>query len=1196
MKPSLNTCGRCGAALPSRALDGLCPDCLIRVSLRPLTQPTTWQDRKPEPPLPSQMGDFELLEEIGRGGMGIVWRARQTGLNRVVALKTIRPEALGSEAVRQRFRAEAETAATLSHPNIVPVFEFGETAGRAWFAMQLVEGDTLADHLADGQWAARHCPAHRKPVLPWPCRPRCCPRGAALVVKLARAVHHAHQHGVLHGDLKPGNILLDEEGEPHITDFGLARWLDRLESACRAGEVVGTPSYMAPEQARGDALVTTAADIYSLGAIGYHILTGRPPFLAETAADTLRQACEDAPPLPRSLNPEVDRDLEAICLKCLAKDPAARYTSAASLADDLDRWSRAENIRARQAGLWERSCRWARRKPATFALTITLHLTALAGLAGVLTQWFRAERQATARQAAVLQARQQLVDMQVANGMRSVESADLLGALPWFAEAVRLQPTNELFRLALANVLRAAPTLDRVWQLEAHIHDAAWSLDGRRVLAGAENGRVLVADPNPAANAGDAERPFALPRFPAGVRRVVFSPEGAAAALGCADGRVFLIELAGGGLREMPGGEPGAVRVLAFSADGRLLAAGGEDRRVRLWSLPEGGPPATLPHGEVVTDLAFSPDSSLLVSTDLGGMANVWRATDGARAGEAIRSREGLFAVSFPPDGARLVTAGADGGANLWRVEDRQRVGLRMPHLTWIAWAGFSPDGRQVATCSEDTTARLWDGNDGHPLTPPLRHEGRVMCAGFDGRGRRLATGGGDQSVRLWSVPDGSPLGAPLRHGGAITKVAWQPGGRLLLTASADGLVRLWNPEPVQPSTVPERGFVTWNAWFAGPRDRFIASGPAGRVRVFHAANAEPASPLLDHPAVVDQAAISPDGARLLTACRDTWARVWELASGRLIAAAKLTNAVLGVAWSPDGSSCAAFADEAGLDLLDAATGRTLARLGTDDAQVDRAAFSPDGQLLVAACRNGVVWRWRLEVGAAPQMLGAVRVHAERITSVAFSPEGRRLLTAGRDGFARLTEISTGKAMGDPMAHSDGVEDARFDEAGQRVVTASDDGTARVWDATTGRPLGPPLRPQGGVHGAQFSRDGRFVLTRNADAVQVWDTATGTLVRPRFAPAQPVAGAGFSPDSRRLWVVSEAPCLYTLDLTPGAWTADDWQFAARFLSCREVDPAAGLVAWSPRPPAGGAIHAVEPGMRWERLRQTFERPVATRTE
>lgn len=886
------------------------------------------------------------------------------------------------------------------------------------------------------------------------------------------------------------------------------------------------------------------------------------------------------------MNPEVDRDREAICLKCLARNPAERYASAASLADDLDRWSRAENIRARSASPWERLCRWARRKPATVALIAALYIVGLAGLLGVLTQWFRAERHAAAAQTAAWRVGQQLVDLQVANGVRSVESGDLLGALPWFAEAARLQPTNELHRLCLANALRAAPALERVWDLGAPVQDAAWSPDGRRMLAGSENGQVLVTkwaqteDP-----AGGDEQP-ALLQFPVGVRCLAFAPDGATAAFGCADGRILLLHLADTGLRELSEPESAAVRAIAFSGAGRHLAAGGQDRHVRLWSLTEAASPLALPHDEMVTDVAFSPDSSLLLTTALDGTANLWRVTDGARVGQPIRSSEGLFAGDFSPDGTRLMTAGAAGNARLWTAAEQQSRGARMHHHSWITWAGFSPDGRFVATGSEDTTARLWDASDGHPLTPPLHHEGRVTCAGFDSRNRRLATGGGDQTVRLWSVPEGAPVGAPLRHGGSVARVAWQPGGALLLTASGDGFVRLWNPEPDPPSVPLTDGFTSWNAWFMGEDDRFIASGPGGRVRLFHATNGAPASPPIEHPALVDQAALSPDGTRLLTACRDTWTRVWDLASGREIAAAKLPNTVSGVAWRPDGRMCEAFADEPAVHLLDAATGQTLVQLTAGSASVHRVALSPDGQLHAAACRDGVVRWWNVAAVAEPRLLGEHRLHARLVTSLRFSPDGRRLLTTGKDRVARLTGVPTCAALGEPMVHTDAVADARFGAAGARLVTASDDGTARVWDAATGRPLGPPLRPHGGVRSAQFSPDGRFVLTRNADAVQVRDAATGTLALPRFAPEHPVAGAGFSPDSRRLWVVSEQPRLYSLDLTPGVWTVDEWQFAARFLSCREVDATGGLVAWSPRRQVTEAANADEAGLRWERLRRT----------
>lgn len=1205
-------CPRCGAGLPARVLGGLCPECLIRVSLQPLRLPRP----EPAPDLalsaPGRLPDFELLEEIGRGGMGVVWRARQTSLNRLVAVKMIRTESWASAGARRRFRAEAETAATLNHPHIVPIFEVGETAGRAWFAMQLVEGGTLADHLADGLWSARHCPAHRERRLPWPCRPRCCPRGAGLAAKLARAVHYAHQHGVLHGDLKPSNILLDEEGEPHVADFGLARWLDLAGNTSHPDELVGTPSYMAPEQADGRTPITIATDVYSLGAIFYHILTGQPPYLADTPEATLRKACMESPAPLRKLNRDVDRDLEAVCLKCLARPPADRYASAASLADDLDRWHRAENIRARRASPWERLCRWARRRPATFVLTLALHAVALAGVMGVLTQWFRAEHQASARQVAVLEAGRQLVNMHLANGVRSIESGDLLEALPWFAEAARLQPTNELHRLCLARLLAAAPVLEHVWHLEAPVPDAAWSPDGRRFLAGAANGRVLLAELPEATDPRRLAPTATRLGLPVGLRRVAWAPDGLNAAVASADGRVWLLSRSDAGLRELPGPATQPVRDLSFSPDGRLLAAGGEDRCVRLWSLLEGTAPQVLGVQETVTAVAFSPDGALLLATALDGTLTLWRTADRHRLGEPLRASEGLFSAAFSPDGARLVVAGAEGAARLWTTARWQEVPARLMHQSWVTCAAFSPDGRWVATGSEDTTARLWDAADGHPLTPPLRHEGPVTQGAFSHGGGRVATGGEDQAVRLWSVPDGSAVGAPLRHGGAVTKVAWQPGGRLLLTACGDGLVRLWDPEPIPAATPLVEGFIPWNAWFDTESGRFIASGPPGRVRLFHATNGAPASPLLGHPDLVDHATLSPDGTQLLTGCRDTWVRLWEVTSGKESAAAKLTNAVLGVAWHPAGRTVAAFADEPAVHLLDARTGHSQAQLATGDADVFGVAFSPDGATLAAACRDGTVWVWRMagevspprptgRTGGAtpaedevrvPHLIHRLRLHAGLITALAFHPDSSHLLTAGKDGVARLTNLRTGAPQGEPMVHTDAIEEARFDCAGTRVVTASHDGTARVWNAVSGDPMGPPLRPSGGLRRAQFSPDGRFVLTRNPDAIQVWDAGTGTLIVPRFATAKPVAGAGFSADSQRLWVVSEAPRLYTIALTAGESTVDEWQFAARFLSCREVEATGALVAWAPRRPGGGAAPDAEPETRWQRLRLALNPPAS----
>jgi hypothetical protein len=298
------------------------------------------------------VGDYELLEEIARGGMGVVYRARQLSLNRLVALKMILAGGLASAQDVQRFQREAEAAANLDHPNIVPIYEVGEHEGQHYFSMKLIEGSSLARRAAS---------FGRDPKA-----------AATLLAKVARAVHAAHQHGILHRDLKPGNILLDEAGEPFVVDFGVAKHIEGASLQTRTGVIVGTPSYMAPEQARSEKGLTTAVDVYSLGAILYELLTGRPPFRAESALDTILQVLERDPPRPRSLNRHIDRDLETICLKCLEKDPQSRYQSALALADDLERWLTGHTIQARSSGRATRALKWAKRNPAQAALALVL--------------------------------------------------------------------------------------------------------------------------------------------------------------------------------------------------------------------------------------------------------------------------------------------------------------------------------------------------------------------------------------------------------------------------------------------------------------------------------------------------------------------------------------------------------------------------------------------------------------------------------------------------------------------------------------------------------------------------------------------------------------------------------------------------------------------------------------------------------
>src|SRR6266850_1150494 len=347
----LRVCKKCGTAILIDEPEGLCAACVLETSLGMDHDEVNGAGGME---MPEELGDYQLMEEIGRGGQGLVYRARQKSLNRIVALKVIGLGRWATTAHIKRFRFEAEAAASLDHPRIVPIHEIGESDGSCYFSMKLVEGRALDEVVKRESLSNR--------------------RAAELIVKLARTVHYAHQRGILHRDIKPGNVLIDADGEPHLTDFGLARLVERESSITGTMvEALGTPSYMAPEQAAGDAAqLTSATDVYGLGAVFYHVLTGHPPFAGGTTYETVRLVLESEPRQPWLWNPKVDRDLSTICLKCLEKDPQRRYSSALALAEDLERWLKHKPIRARRTGLFTRGRKWVRRNPTTALLVVAL--------------------------------------------------------------------------------------------------------------------------------------------------------------------------------------------------------------------------------------------------------------------------------------------------------------------------------------------------------------------------------------------------------------------------------------------------------------------------------------------------------------------------------------------------------------------------------------------------------------------------------------------------------------------------------------------------------------------------------------------------------------------------------------------------------------------------------------------------------
>src|SRR6266446_6484298 len=370
----IRVCRKCGAKIFSDSPKGLCTACALETALGISESVAGVADPDEGDKFPrddvatacaatmlGELGDYELLEEIGRGGQGVVFRARQKSLNRTVALKIIGLGQWASKAHVKRFRLEAEAAARLDHPCIVPIYEVGEREGSCYFSMKFIDGGQLDE-------VTEHKPISARTAT-------------ELIAKVARTVHYAHEHHILHRDIKPGNILLDRQGEPHLTDFGLARLVESESTVTRTLEVLGTPSYMAPEQAVGNnAAIGSVTDVYGLGAVLYQLLTAQPPFAGGTTYETIRLLCDTEPRNPRILNPKIDRDLSTICLKCLEKDPKRRYSSALALAEDLERWLKHEPILARRIGVITRGRKWVRRNPTSGLLAASLvALTAAAG-------------------------------------------------------------------------------------------------------------------------------------------------------------------------------------------------------------------------------------------------------------------------------------------------------------------------------------------------------------------------------------------------------------------------------------------------------------------------------------------------------------------------------------------------------------------------------------------------------------------------------------------------------------------------------------------------------------------------------------------------------------------------------------------------------------------------------------------------
>jgi WD40 repeat protein len=716
----------------------------------------------------------------------------------------------------ERFQVEARTGAKLKHPNIVAIHDLGTLDGRPWFTMDLIDGPNLGDAFRSG--------------LPTP------REAAQLLLTIVEAITYAHGQGVLHRDLKPSNILLDSAGHPHVTDFGLARLIADDSTLTRTGQALGSPNYMAPEQAAGTRETGAAGDIWSLGAILHFLLTGRPPFAGASVADTLRAVREDEPVLPRRLNGLIPADFETICLKCLEKEPTQRYSTAKALDEDLARFLRDEPILAQPIGPVGRLWRWCRRKPAIAALVLALNLAFALGLAGVLWQWRRAQLNAT----------------EEARERHRAEAGELSAQLNQYVSDMNLvQQAWEG-----GNVNRAQALL------RTHIPKP-----GQPDFRGFEWRYLWKL-------CKDQSR-FTFTNLP-GLISLAVSPAGKFAAT-TSDDVIRLLDFVNG--IELGTLIQSGVTHLAFSPNApNILATGSADGTVTLWDLGTRRAFASLRSetGSTTTGVAFSPDGTLLAST-AGQTVTLWNVQNRTRLWTRP-TPEDTAAPSFAPDGRSLVTAGGENMSLMaWDLATTNSWTFPAEQTGDIAVTAFSPDGKLLVTGGQDGRTILWDYFSRTVVGRLVGHHGPCLAAQFSPDGRYLASGGEDSTLRLWDVPSRSQVAVLRGHQAGLVSVAFTPDGRSVLSSSSDHTIKVWDTEP-KPAAVVLQGPTTWvnYPYFSPDGTQLISVHIRESFTRFWDVISQRSIAELSGPSRPRSAAFSPNGAELAIGGRDRTVWLWS--------------------------------------------------------------------------------------------------------------------------------------------------------------------------------------------------------------------------------------------------------------------------------------------------------------------------------
>jgi WD40 repeat protein len=1035
----LNSCARCGAELRPNKAEGLCTRCLLGNGLEEAIEepPVSGPDPTPAPltekehGTPRYFADYELLEEIARGGMGVVYRARHLSLGCIVAVKLILAGQFASQQIIQRFRGEVTAAALLQHPNIVAIHDVGIHDGQHYFSMDYVEGQNLSQLVGN------------RPLPP--------AKAARYVKLIAEAIHYAHGQGILHRDLKPSNVLVDASDQPRITDFGLAKRLDGDASITMTGQMLGSPNFMPPEQASSQCgKVGRHSDVYGLGAILYHLLTARPPFQAESFESVITQLLNAEPVSPRLLNSRVPADLETICVKCLQKEPARRFQSALELADELGRFLRHEPIQARPVTLAERTWRWCRRKPALASLGVSLVMVFTLGFIGTLWQWRQAvhNAQAEARQRQLAdgsreRADQNLYDSDMNLAQHSWDEGDLgrtLGLLEAHLPRTGGPDRRSFEWFYFWNLCRG----DQLKTLTNHsqaVDCVAISPDGKRLATGSVGNPVQIWDT-------------------ATGRRVKTLPEE-------------------------------NVVSLAFAPDGRTLGVGGQDQMV-VWNLETGRAVFKREDALGRFRIVFSPEGTLLVAGKRGGLkffgfdggsTELWDYVTGELK-HVFPESGGYIALS--PNGHQLVTGNWIGTTKIWDLATGKLV--RSLKTGGVIAMAFSPDGQTLATSDRDSKVAFWYLTNGQPIGWLTNNQCKVWSLAFSPKNGLLVTGGADQMIRLWDVVTRQQTEELRGHGSEVMSLAFSADGLTLASGCKDQKAMLWNIHPNRAVTTVSN--VISRPVFS-PDGRLVAAGTdQGAVALWDVATLQVRAVFAG---ARDAVAFSADGNVLVTRGADYFLKAFDVATrsaretiSRGPAATTNDQAAL----SPDGQILVIGLTNGTLSFWQARTGMEMATIPQAYASnIFQLVFSPNGKLLAVTGREweaGRVPAAKIWDVATHTMVKLIAGHRDTVLGVAFSPDGKTMATCGADNSINFWDTTSWREIAPALGQKETVSSVAFAPNGKTLASASFDGTMKLWNFSTRRELAS-LKLDWAPSNMAFSPDGQTVATLHWDhSLRLW--------------------------------------------------------------------------------------------------------------